>query len=112
MLLVLLLGLAFDAALVAAIALCATSGTSKDARWVVPVLLVFFAACAAQAHALRLRRLVVPDPVRAARCAGAIEPLCLLADMKPPEVIVLRRQEPLSASSCGNASAIADGALA
>jgi heat shock protein HtpX len=99
MLLVLLLGLAFDAALIAAIALYATSGTSKDGRWVVPVLLVFFAACAAQAHALRLRRLVALDPVRASRCAGAIEPLCLLADLKPPEVIVLRRWEPLSWAS-------------
>jgi len=99
MLLVLLLGLAFDAALIAAIVLYVTSGTSKDGRWVVPVLLVFFAACAAQAHAVRLRRLVASDSARAARCAGAIEPLCLVADMKPPEVIVLRRQPPLSWAS-------------
>jgi len=52
MLLVLLLGLAFDAALIAAIVLYATGSTNKNGRWVVPVLLVFFAACAAQAQAV------------------------------------------------------------
>jgi heat shock protein HtpX len=96
MLLVLVLGLAFDAALVAAMIIYAASG---EGRWLVPALLAVVGCVAAVAHARRLRSMVIDDPDLVRRYERTIEPLCLLANLAPPNVTVISGRAPLSWAS-------------
>lgn len=86
---VLLLGVAFDAALIVAAVLFVRIG-GPDGGWsIVPVFIVVVAGLLVAAHARAVRRLKVRKPDMARRCTHVVEPLCLLADLPVPEVVVL-----------------------
>lgn len=100
MLLVTVLGLAFDAGLVAAMIAYVATGTGNDDRWIVPALLVASACAAAVAQARSLERRVIRDqPELLERCGRAIARVCLLADTAPPEIVVIGGDAPVSWAS-------------